>query len=749
MHELMNVTFQSRKLPEGWIETKRLYSFERDGLRGAAVTRFEIPLPGNGWRRLRVEAEMEILPTGAPVLVCSDGRLRFLADLKKGGRKYISVHEATPLAQGNHGVVSSPQRCVVVFEFNAGRPSFWIDDKEILSAHDPEPVPVAGILDLEFWDDCNVRRIRILGGEELARPRFEYPARRGVDFDLEVCVDFLDDLLFAPYDAAMFDQLFAEFARWGVKRCHWMHYGTQEQGLCDHMVGSDVNYRKTIENVGEIMPAVVRAAHAHGIKLIGLFKPFEMGLYYSDGEGTADYKRRMRVRGISGGISMIPHFCADHPEWMMARKPGNFGPGADNPVFTRIDLVQATDLPGGPGVNDLILYVSDDNMTYRPYEGPIEREETIEDYSVWEHTSSGGRPTGHTRRSRVLRLKNMNLKSRYVAVYVEGRDSKFSNSLINLIHVFGDKGEERHLTYGLVRRTTQMIPNEAGGMDPYNTDFRQVGVEYDVSWGGLPSSVTAGDYISRIRAIDSGEGFLAFAGGKDRSPVGRPSPSFPEVRAYWMDWVKHILDAGADGVELRMRSHGYHIAWGEFGFEQPVRDEFLKRHGVDIWETDDFDKMAWRKLRGEGYTQFIRQVKQLCDSRNKPLGLHVSPSLEMDPVHGAAMEIHWDWRTWIKEGLADSITMKEIWPRSGIADEIFSLARPRGIAAIFCPYAANTFREPRGEECIADWIRQAHEGGCDGYQLYEAAAVIKGTADGRVVMEQPALRNLLGAEFVK
>jgi hypothetical protein len=748
MHEITDVTFESGKIPGDWIETKGFYRFEDGSLRTGVVTRFEIPLPGHGWERLRVEAELETLPTGAPILICSDGRLKTIAYLKRG-MQIISIYEALPLAQGSQAAVTPSTTCLAAFDLGGARPRFSIDGKEVLSGPDPQPVPIGGTLELEFWDDCRVRRIRILGDGELTRPRYAYPPRKERDFELEVCVDFLDDLLFAPYDAGMFDQLFAEFAKWGVKRCHWIHYGTRQQGFCDHMIMSDENYRKTCENVGEIFPAVVRAAHAHGVQIYGLFKPFEMGVYYSDAEGTEEYKRRMRLCGISGGISMLPHFCVEHPELLMSRKPGSFGPAAKSQVFTRIDLVKEDDRPGSPGVNDLSLYVSDDNNTYRPYEGPMEREETVEDYPVWEHTSSGGRPTGRPRRSRVLRLKNLGLRSRYAALYVEGREGRFANTLVNLIHVFGEKGEERCLTYGLVRRTTRMIPNTTGGMDAYNTDFREVGVEYDVNWTGLPSAVTAGDHMSRVRALDSGEGFLAFAGGKERTTLGRLSPSFPAVREYWLDWVRHILDAGADGVELRIRNHGYHLAWSEFGFEQPVRDEFLKRHGVDIWKTDDFDKMAWRKLRGEGYTEFVRQVRQLCNSRGKRMGLHVSPTNEMDPVVGSPMEIHWDWRTWLKEGLADSVTMKEVWPRTHLAEEILSLTRPRGILAIACPYAANSFREPGGERFIADWIRQAREGGYDGYQLYECAAVIKGTHDGRIVMEQPALRDLLHREFAR
>ena len=145
MREILNVTFESGQIPDRWIETKRLYRFERAGLRTGAVTRFEIPLPGHGWRRLRVEAELEVLPTGGPILICSDGRMMTLADLKRGTQT-MSIHHATPLAQGNRTVAPSSGTCLAAFEFNGTRPGFSLNGKEILSGHDPQPVPVAGMI---------------------------------------------------------------------------------------------------------------------------------------------------------------------------------------------------------------------------------------------------------------------------------------------------------------------------------------------------------------------------------------------------------------------------------------------------------------------------------------------------------------------------------------------------------------------------------------------------------------------------
>lgn len=343
-----------------------------------------------------------------------------------------------------------------------------------------------------------------------------------------------------------------------------------------------------------------------------------------------------------------------------------------------------------------------------------------------------------------MRLKGLDLRSKYTAIYIGKRGQSFSNRLIDLIHVFGEKGEERRLTYGIMRRTPVVEASVGGASVP--ADFRQVGIEYDANHG-TPSVIFAGDFISRPHALDSHDGILAFARGKDRSPIGRLSPSYPEVRDWWLTWVRQCLDAGADGMELRVRNHSYHLAWSEYGFEAPVRDEFLKRYGVDLWVTDHFDKAAWRRLRGEGYTEFVRQAKKLCDVRKKPLGLHISPTEEMDPTVGTAMEVHWDWRGWLREGLASSVTMKEVWPKTLLAEEVLSFTRSRGIPVVFCPYANNLFHAPGGDRTVAEWIRLAREGGYDGYQLYECAAVLRGTGDGKIIMEQPALAKLFQRQF--
>ena len=225
------------------------------------------------------------------------------------------------------------------------------------------------------------------------------------------------------------------------------------------------------------------------------------------------------------------------------------------------------------------------------------------------------------------------------------------------------------------------------------------------------------------------------------------SPSFDEVRQWWLSWVRDVLDAGADGVELRVRAHHSLFAWAEYGFESPVVQAFKERHGVDLLTADDFDRAALRRLRGEAYTEFYRQARALVNAYGKRLGMHASVTMDMDPEEGAAAEIHWDWPRWLDEGLADSITFKEVRPGTRLAQKILSHIRDRNVEAIFCPYANNRWTTPGGERLVADWIRSAREAGFDGYQYYECCSVVRATPDGKIVMDRPGLREVFQREF--
>jgi hypothetical protein len=739
MERILETRFENGGLPSDWIEPMRTASVEEGILRSPSGAVLNIPIPGDGYETTLIEVDVEM--GGGGLLTCSDGASAIVVDLKKGAH---FINHSGPGLLGENRVLLPDSGGVirVSFLFDRGLLRASAEGRELVAAADPNAFVASSIFDLGFWNDCRIHRIAVFGGG--LSSAVTASTQEPIAFALEMNVDFFDDMVHAPWKEEMFFDLFAKFKSWGVKRCHWIYYGRRSEGWWDGApLGVADHARRTMDNVGEIFPTAARAAHHHGIEIFGLIKPFDMGFAQ---HASPDASNASGLARIGGPVRWIADFPARHREWVIARKPGCFGE-AQSTIFTRIDLVKEDADEAGFSVADVQLYISDDNQTYRLYEGPVSREEVIEDYPVWEHTSSGGRPTGNVRQSRVMRLNGLAISQKFVVVHVASRGRSFKNTLVNLIHIFGENGEERLVTYGIVARGGEHeITENVSAVTP-EIDFRKYGVQFDLQ-PGTPSSLFPGyDPISAPYTLDAGDGLIAITAGKDDGTLAAMSPAFPEVRAWWLSWVQDCLNAGADGIELRVRNHHSHLTWGEFGFEAPVRDRFLALHGVDIWETDDFDKLEWARLRGEDYTTFCREARELAGKYGKPLGLHVSLTNNCGPQGSSAMNIHWDWRGWLAEGLADSITLKEIMPGTRFAREVMNCAAERSVSVIYAPYANDLWLRPKGEEICRQWIDLARRAGCAGYQFYECAAVIRGTKEGELKVSQPALAAVLREEF--
>src|SRR5438132_14252827 len=80
-----------------------------------------------------------------------------------------------------------------------------------------------------------------------------------------------------------------------------------------------------------------------------------------------------------------------------------------------------------------------------------------------------------------------------------------------------------------------------------------------------------------------------------------------------------------DGITFFTYCENYGIRFeDEFGFNQPIVDEYKRRYGTDI-RTQDFDKHLWRYLRGECVTKFLQELKAALKPYGKKLGMSLNP----------------------------------------------------------------------------------------------------------------------------
>ena len=137
---------------------------------------------------------------------------------------------------------------------------------------------------------------------------------------------------------------------------------------------------------------------------------------------------------------------------------------------------------------------------------------------------------------------------------------------------------------------------------------------------------------------------------------GVPEYAYDEVRDYkCREELAYLVDNYSwDGVYISTRGHRMPAEHGDqYGFNEPVVSAFNERYGVDIL-THNFDLEAWRRLRGEFVTQYIREVRALCEERGLELGIGVPPGDYFGPPLG---NLYLDWRTWIQDRIIDFIVV--------------------------------------------------------------------------------------------
>lgn len=131
--------------------------------------------------------------------------------------------------------------------------------------------------------------------------------------------------------------------------------------------------------------------------------------------------------------------------------------------------------------------------------------------------------------------------------------------------------------------------------------------------------------------------------------------AYPEARRYLLEQMRRFSDAFAfDGVFLSVRTHTPPPDYADqFGFNQPIVDEYQRRYGKDILR-QSFELDKWRDLRGEYLTQFLREAKAHLKTRGQKLSIGVAQGEHIGPPFGN-MTI--EWQKWVAENIVDELVV--------------------------------------------------------------------------------------------
>ncbi len=135
------------------------------------------------------------------------------------------------------------------------------------------------------------------------------------------------------------------------------------------------------------------------------------------------------------------------------------------------------------------------------------------------------------------------------------------------------------------------------------------------------------------------------------------SLAYPQVREHFVRRFRGLLERGEwDGLFVCLRSQSRPPDFADqFGFNEPVRREYLERYGRDI-VNEDFDLALWRDLRGEYLTLFLSELRQMTVDMGVRLALGVPRGDVLGPPLG---NLTLGWREWLNVGLVDELIINQ------------------------------------------------------------------------------------------
>ena len=448
---------------------------------------------------------------------------------------------------------------------------------------------------------------------------------------LEILVDPYDDILTAAcaIRPPQVEALFAALAARGVATVSW-YYCADERGGWLHRFAPTPNEpaRSRFDTWREcnLLAVAVKAAHAHGIRLLAGFKPYETGFDLVD---VGEARRQERQTLWHGGrmVMGIDPFVVEHPELRLCRRP-RASAATVPPRIGAVELWKTDDAPTRIRPENLEFLVSDDNGSYRPlpmaFDFTEEIRETPED--GWDALGKLVTPAG--RKVRVLRLGGMDFKAPYWALRCRGLEGD------------GDFA-------GLATRMMRAFDTDGRPVDGCTTGLCLV---YDPERKGLEKGVTFDrGFDCRRQIFDAPGEYIAFTPEKPPCVTGALCETEPAVRDFWLAEVRAILATGADGVEFRVENHSCMSNEPEaYGFNPAV----LAACGGDTTAAHV------ARVRGDAYTAFLREAAALVHAAGRKLRLYLSIdglSVPQPPDRRLAFpqNLELQWRRWLREGLAD------------------------------------------------------------------------------------------------
>ena len=554
--------------------------------------------------------------------------------------------------------------------------------------------------------------------------------QRSGDFLLASYVDFRGDVEFGVYTPGLLDEMMARYRRMGVRRVYWWYDGDvdPQSDWYNGLINLTEYGPATLENIGDPVTAAAASAHRHGVELYGILYPYSLGASNTCPEGSPEAQNR-KVKRVGGRLQIVSRFIERYPHLRVQRRPVDL-PGnlTDLPV-RKIRLINKDDTPTRIKKENLQIWTSVNNYRYQRRDVEFTLRQGVERAPGSVHDRYGQQLTGAGDPVRVLTLEGLDLADPFVLITTDFQDDRgnFRNTAQAMVEVYG-LGDPPLPIEVATRRAIM----------PFPRDFREYGLEFDCGIG--LSQVTldmdntalppAGGVASWRNA--PAEGVIAFARGRNEYVPADPCEAYPKVQQLWTGWVQRMLEAGADGIDIRLGSHGIGTSKPyEYGFNEPIVEAYRHRYGTNPL-ADDVDLAQLAEIRAELFTAFVRQTSHQVRGAGRKLQMHLTgegyplrpdPS-RMQPFWSPA-NIYFDYKQWLSDGLLDGMTLRAD-PDEPFVAGVMQLARQSQV-----PIYVNRYLTAMPiEDYVAEMETIFDDDGYAGLTVYEHQNLARAVPDG-------------------
>ena len=570
------------------------------------------------------------------------------------------------------------------------------------------------------------------------------------DFLLSTTVDFPDDCNFIVFTEDLLAQLMDRIAWLGVRRVYWNYY---QKPFWQAFARIQSGTRQSIANLGDPMTVGCRLAHERGMDFIAIIKPYETGVSHAVPAASPEGAGKSGLPCIGGVWTAIDPWVMAHPELRVKGRSGSIPAQAASLPVTRIQLRQRDTAPTRITVESLEIWTSADNLGYQKQDVAFTLTENIETCPRPVEDVIGN-PVTH--RGDPVRVLNIHLREPLSAPFIvvttnfDSDKGTFQNTAAEMLHAFGPDDQP-----------LPIVVASQKAVWTHQRDFQTGNLEFDCGHGDFnvcldvtnrrtvcPPCLERGitDCMQSPIFADTPicrDGLIAFARGRNTYVGNSLCEAYPEVQAYWLDWVSECLVAGVDGVDWRISNHSSWTNTPEiYGFNEPVIAEYQRRYGANP-DVEPFDPALLGALRGEFYDQFLRKVRHRLAAAGKSMHVQLElesfrPDAPQARVRTRPGNIDFNWRRWLRTGLIDEATLMAVqWMPDRVLNDAVAQDMMQEAAAAKVPvYLRNFLWASRDGQVQADRLEYAYRfGGLSGYNLYEAASMYDTKAlgaDGRL-----------------